>query len=96
MKDSLAILQRILNYSFSDENLLTQALTHTTFAYESGKENIFDNQRLEFLGDSILNMVVAEHLYIKNPDFYEGELTQRRSLFSAIKISRFDDIIFAL
>lgn len=79
-EDKLAILQGILSYHFQDKSLLILALTHTTFAYESQQKEIFDNQRLEFLGDSILGMVVAEHLYIKYPSFSEGELTRRRSL----------------
>ena len=79
-EDKLTILEGILNYHFRDKSLLILALAHSTFAYESQEKEIFDNQRLEFLGDSILGMVVAEHLYTKYPNFAEGELTRRRSL----------------
>ena len=79
-EDKLTTLQEILNYHFQNKGFLIQALTHSTFAYESQQKEIFDNQRLEFLGDSILGMVVAECLYIKYPNFSEGELTRRRSL----------------
>ncbi|MDI6758140.1 MAG: ribonuclease III domain-containing protein [Candidatus Omnitrophota bacterium] len=79
-KIDLAALEQTLNYQFKDKNLLLQALTHTTFAYESQKENLNDNQRLEFLGDSILTMITADYLYKKHPECAEGELTHRRSL----------------
>lgn len=71
-------LQEILNYQFKNTSLLKEALTHSTFAYEA-KENIKSNQRLEFLGDSILGMVTAEYLFKNYPDSNEGELTQRRA-----------------
>lgn len=80
-EDKLTILEEILNYRFQNKSFLIQALTHTTFAYESQQKEISDNQRLEFLGDSILGMVVAEHLYIEYPSFSEGDLTIRRSSF---------------
>jgi ribonuclease-3 len=76
----LTSLEQQLGYHFKDKNLLLQALTHTTFAYESQQENLSDNQRLEFLGDSILTMVTAEYLYKKYPECSEGELTHRRAL----------------
>lgn len=71
--------ERLLGYRFKDENLLTEALTHTTFAYESLDPQIKGNQRLEFLGDSILNMVIADELYRQHPDYSEGVLTKARS-----------------
>ena len=76
----LSFFEEALGYWFKDKKLLRQALTHTTYAYESPEENISHNQRLEFLGDSILGMVVAEYLYKKNPGFSEGELTRKRAL----------------
>lgn len=76
----LTSFERGLGYHFKDERLLFQALTHTTFAYESQQENFSDNQRLEFLGDSVLTMVVAGYLYKKYPEYSEGELTRRRAL----------------
>ena len=76
----LSSLQDALNYHFKDKILLLQALTHSSFAYESTEKDMSDNQRLEFLGDSILNMVTAEYLYEKHPTFSEGELTRLRAL----------------
>ena len=80
MKDRFIALQVILGYHFHDKELLTEALTHPTFANESQQGDISSNQRLEFLGDSVLGMVVAEYLYKKYANSFEGELTQRRSL----------------
>ncbi|MBU1367408.1 MAG: hypothetical protein KJ711_06305 [Candidatus Omnitrophica bacterium] len=80
MEDNLVTLEESLGYHFQNERLLILAITHTTFAYEAQQESLSDNQRLEFLGDSILGMAVAEHLYEKYPDFSEGELTRRRAL----------------
>ncbi|MBU0693344.1 MAG: hypothetical protein KKC11_01540 [Candidatus Omnitrophica bacterium] len=80
MEDNLIILEESLGYHFQNERLLILAITHTTFAYEAQQESLSDNQRLEFLGDSILGMAVAEYLYEKYPDFSEGELTRRRAL----------------
>ena len=78
--EKLDKLQKTLNYQFKDNHLLIQAVTHKTFAYESQKEDIGDNQKLEFLGDSILGMVAAEYLYRNNSTSGEGELTRRKSL----------------
>jgi len=71
-------LEKMINYCFSDKDLLMHALTHKTFAYESS-EAIEFNERLEFLGDSVLNFIVAEQLYRTNKYFSEGELTRRRA-----------------
>ncbi len=62
-----------------NKNLLTQAFTHRSFLNET-KENLSSNERLEFLGDSIISFVVSEFLYRKYPSFNEGELTNLRSL----------------
>ncbi|GAA0293657.1 ribonuclease III [Psychrosphaera haliotis] len=65
-------LQKKLGYEFSDESLLIQALTHRSF---KGAHN----ERLEFIGDSLLGMFVAEALYFEFPKATEGELTRMRS-----------------
>jgi ribonuclease-3 len=59
------------------ENLLKQAITHRSFAYENG--GIPTNERLEFLGDSVLGLVVTDELYKKNPDSAEGQLAKFRA-----------------
>jgi ribonuclease-3 len=74
----LAALQQRLGYKFRDENLLRLALTHPSIGHESGKE-IEDNQRLEFLGDAVLGMVLTHKLYEQFPGSEEGPLTQARA-----------------
>lgn len=71
-------LEKKINYNFKDKELLKNALTHKTYAFEA-KTPVEYNERLEFLGDSILGFVVAEQLYKANRYFSEGELTRRRS-----------------
>jgi len=77
MKD-LKKLEKKINYTFKNKELLQCALTHKTYAFEA-KTPIEYNERLEFLGDSILGFVVAEELYHSNRYFSEGELTRRRA-----------------
>jgi len=71
-------LEKILRYQISDKDLFVQALTHRSFIPIS-EQKLASNERLEFLGDSILNFVVAEYLYEKYPEKEEGELTVMRS-----------------
>lgn len=78
-KNDFKKLEDKINYSFKNKKLLEEALTHKTFAFEADVP-IEYNERLEFLGDSILNFVVAEQLYNSNRYFSEGELTRRRSI----------------
>jgi ribonuclease III len=69
-----------------DESLLTLALTHRSYAYEHG--GLPNNERLEFLGDSILGQAVTVKLYRENPDLDEGELAKRRaSLVSSVALA---------
>ena len=75
---SLIEFQNRLAYQFRDENLLRLALTHPSVAHESGRE-MEHNQRLEFLGDSVLGLVLSRQLYEKFPDADEGLLTKSRA-----------------
>ena len=72
-------LENALGYRFSNITLLQNALTHSSFANERWHDSLRSNERLEFLGDSILGMVVADHLYRNFPDRPEGELTRMRA-----------------
>lgn len=72
-------LEKQLGYVFKNKSLLQTALTHKTYAFEAETPLEF-NERLEFLGDSILNFIVSEQLYKTNSYFSEGELTRRRSI----------------
>ena len=71
-------LEEKLGYSFQNRELLENALTHSSRANES-RGKLPSNERLEFLGDSILGMVVADHLYRGHPDLPEGGLTRTRA-----------------
>ncbi len=80
--ERLQLLQRLLTrleLPFHDYSLLDMALTHSSYINEKGKKRM-DNQRLEYLGDSVLGLVVNEHLYHRYPDYNEGELARIKSL----------------
>ena len=72
-------LETKLGYSFQDALLLQHALTHSSYANEHRAEGMTSNERLEFLGDSVLGMVVADHLYRTHPNMPEGDLTRTRA-----------------
>ena len=72
-------LEAAIGYRFQNISLLQNALTHSSHANERWHDSLMSNERLEFLGDSILGMVVAEHLYRNFPDRPEGELTRMRA-----------------
>src|SRR5271169_2202351 len=75
---SLADLQTRLGYAFRDEGRLRLALTHPSVAHESG-ESTAHNQRLEFLGDAVLQLILTHELYEKFPTLDEGPLTKGRA-----------------
>lgn len=70
---SLQQLQAVIHYQFQDENLLKTALTHRSFSKNR------NNERLEFLGDSILGLVISEHLFVRQQKSAEGELSRLRA-----------------
>ena len=72
-------LEAAIGYRFQNITLLQNALTHSSYANERWHNSLLSNERLEFLGDSILGMVVAEYLYRNFPDRPEGELTRMRA-----------------
>lgn len=96
----LNTLQAVLGHTFRDERLLVQALTHSSLAHEQAQESQLpdtpvdplhppDNERLEFLGDAVLGLVVAEALFRKLPALDEGEWTRlRASLVSRRHMAR--------
>ncbi len=73
-------IERRIGYVFRDKSLLTQALTHSTHAYENKRLGMPDNERLEFLGDSILGLVVGRALFGMDERLTEGEMTAMRAL----------------
>ena len=72
-------LEETLGYTFHDRSLLENALTHSSYANENRFKGCQSNERLEFLGDSVLGMVTADYLFRTHPDLPEGELTRTRS-----------------
>lgn len=72
-------LEERLGYQFKNHSLLENALTHSSYANEHRDAGMSSNERLEFLGDSVLGMVVADHLYREHPQMPEGELTRTRA-----------------
>ena len=72
-------LEAAIGYSFQNITLLQNALTHSSYANERWHDSLKSNERLEFLGDSILGMVVADHLYRNFPERPEGDLTRMRA-----------------
>ncbi len=72
-------MEEKLGYQFKDPALLEQALTHSSYANERGTGPLDSNERLEFLGDSILGLVSADHLFKEHPDLPEGHLTRTRA-----------------
>ena len=72
-------LEEKLGYRFRDRGLLEHAMTHSSYANEHRGAGLTSNERLEFLGDSVLGVVVADYLFQKHPDMPEGELTRTRA-----------------
>ena len=72
-------LEAAIGYRFRNIQLLQNALTHSSYANERWHNSLLSNERLEFLGDSVLGMLVAEYLYRNFPNRPEGELTRMRA-----------------
>lgn len=71
--------QKVIGYEFKQAGLLQQALTHSSYANEKRMKKHSDNERLEFLGDAVLEIISSEYLYQHFPDLPEGELTKMRA-----------------
>ena len=91
------ICENNIGYSFKNKNLLKEALTHTSYAYEN---KVKSNERLEYLGDSILEFVISEYLFLKCNNLSEGEMTKVRanvvcedSLYEIAKRHNFSDFL---
>lgn len=75
----LATLEGVLGIAFRDLSLLQQSLVHSSYLNENPDSSLPSNERMEFLGDAVLGLVVAEKVYTEFPDLSEGELTRLRS-----------------
>ena len=91
-------LEKSIGYTFKDKNLLINALTHTSYAYENKVES---NEKLEFLGDSILEFISSKYIYSKYPKLKEGEMTKVRaevvceqSLYKVANKHNFSDFLY--
>ncbi|MEM7330821.1 MAG: ribonuclease III [Chloroflexota bacterium] len=78
MKEFVGLEER-LQFKFSDYSLLNRALTHRSYLNENPIDSIEDNERLEFLGDAVLDFIVGSYLYHRFPEMDEGELTSLRA-----------------
>lgn len=83
MKSEFTRFENRIDYSFRDKRLLTQALTHSSFAYESSEDGADDNEVLEFLGDSVLGFILADFLCDSFPELDEGGLSKLKSIMGS-------------
>ena len=81
--DPLIPAQEILGYCFRDQGLLLTALTHSSVA----DTRLVSNERLEFLGDAVLGLIVCEELYRRFPEWLEGDLTKAKSIVVSRRVS---------
>ena len=79
VKENWQRLEVSLGYSFQESALLAEAMTHRSYANESHAEDLPDNERLEFLGDAVLDLVISQYLMATLPNSPEGELTRIRA-----------------
>ena len=87
---SLAGLEKNIGYTFADKKLLRNALCHSSYANERRSENLSSNERLEFLGDSVLSIITSEYLYVSFPERTEGELSNlRREIVDSATLADF-------
>ena len=73
------IIENAIEYRFSDKSLLQNALTHSSYAHEHGMSYSSNNERLEFLGDAVLELVSSRYIFEKYPDMPEGRMTKLRA-----------------
>lgn len=79
MENSFSELEKILEVNFNDKLLLKKALTHSSYRIAHKEEKLEDNERLEFIGDAVLNLCISLLLYKKFPTDREGDLTKKRA-----------------
>lgn len=75
-------IEEKINYNFKNKDILLEALTHSSYGNESSKK---DNERLEFLGDSIISFLVTKHLFVIFPQYNEGELSKLKNQIVSTK-----------
>lgn len=97
----LTFLEERIGYEFTNKKLLKTALSHSSYVNESNSLRAVDNERLEFLGDAVLELVISEYIYLNNPDWNEGKMTKKRaamvceeSLFASAENIGLGDYLF--
>ncbi len=80
-QERIKLLEEKIGYTFGNRALLQQALTHSSYANERKTNRIKDYERIEFLGDAVLELVSSEFIYKTYPDYLEGEMTKLRSTY---------------
>lgn len=75
--DSIVQFENIIGYRFNNKEYILEALTHSSYSNENKEYNF--NERLEFLGDSVLSIVISDYLFKKETELPEGELTKLRA-----------------
>jgi ribonuclease III len=79
IKNCIVKLEEIINYTYKDKNNVLLALTHSSYANENKSERLSSNERLEFLGDAVLNIIISEYIYKNHTNLTEGEMTKARA-----------------
>lgn len=77
--ESMRTFEKNIQYTFKNQGLLKEALTHSSFSNERKENVVHNNERLEFLGDAVLSIVISDYLFKNHVDLPEGELTKIRS-----------------
>ena len=72
----LTRLEKALGHSFKKKSLLKEAVTHKSYAHEKQNKHVLFNERMEFLGDAVLELIISEHLYASNIEFTEADLSK--------------------
>ncbi|MEW5909174.1 MAG: ribonuclease III [Thermodesulfobacteriota bacterium] len=94
MKTDLNLLQQSLDYRFKNPHLLLEALRHSSYTHEQSGKKLHDNERLEFLGDAVLNLVIGHLLMMRFSELNEGDLSRiRSSLVNESQLARFADTL---
>lgn len=90
MNPKIAKFGKKIGFEFRDKELLVQALTHSSYAYEHQQKSVRDNEVLEFLGDSVVGLVLADFFISRYPNLSEGELSKYKSMAaSSDSLARF-------
>jgi len=77
--NNMEVLEDVFKYTYNDRNHLILAMTHSSYANENKHEQLNSNERLEFLGDAVLNIIISDFIYKNHTSLSEGELTKARA-----------------